>query len=249
MKITFKDICWFAVVALIFFFLSKCHRDEKGKLHEAVNSIEAQLKEDSLSHQAARQALEGRLEAEQEIAKTAMIQAEIINAKLSASERAVNRLTAAVKAAKLFPIDTSFVTVAPEYVSYCDSLANESGVMLSELSKYKNQSGVLIAAKDRQLNIKDSLITQERILTRNYSDRLEDYKRAYQKAINLAKPKFQVFIGAEIIGNQTTFFQQVGGVISLKTKRNKLWQVSTGIQSNGLLYGRINGNILITFKR
>lgn len=249
MKVTFKDICWFAVVALICLYLSKCHRSETDAFKQKADSIIEKLEQDSLSHLTEVYLLDQKLKDEQGRTLQALRESDIALAKLNISQSTVVRLTNALKAAKLFPVDTNFVTVAPEYVNYCDSLATESEGLAVELSRYKNYNSLVIAGKDRELLIKDSLIAKERMFGLECRKQFADLQTVYSRALDASKGKAQVYIGAEIIGTQTTFFQNVGGVLSLKTKGNKLWQISSGIQNNGQVYGRINGNILLSFKR
>lgn len=245
MKVTYRDICWFVIVALIFFFLSRCHRDE---LKDQSLAILDKMKADSLSHNAAVLLLEGRIAEEQRKSQEMTAMAQVADAKLAVTDKTINRLTALLKQAKLLPIDTSFVTVSPEYVIYCDSLASESDGLTIEVNKYKNLSAAIIESKNQEIALKDTLINKERLNSLNCRSRFADLQAIYSKVMNDIKPKTQVFIGAEALGTQNTIFQNVGGVISLKTKRNKLWQISSGLQSNGQVYGRINANILITFK-
>src|SRR5688572_25174294 len=140
MKVTFRDICWFAVVALIFLYLSKCHRDDKGRVNDQAAELLNKVKQDSLSHNAEVLLLEGKLIEEQRKSHVIKTQVQVAGAKLEVSEKTINRLTTLLRQAKLFPVDTSFVTVSPEYVTYCDSLAEESELLTNEVIKYKNLS-------------------------------------------------------------------------------------------------------------
>lgn len=248
MKVTFRDICWVAVVALIMLFLSKCHRDERDDLSGKVAAIKSKLTQDSLTHTAEKFLWEGKLLDEQIKGHAALREAEAANSKLLFSEKVISRLSAAIKSAKLLPFDTSFVTVSPEYVSYCDSIANESESLMIDLDRYKNSNAAILTGKAVELSIKDSIIKTERNLNSQYRSRYADLEVICSKVMSQDKAKAQVFLGAEILGTQNTIFQSVGGVISLKTRRNKLWQISSGLQSNGQIYGRINGNILLSFK-
>lgn len=248
MKITYRDICWFAVVALIMFFLSRCHRDEKSTLRDEMSSVKQQLERDSLFYVAESLAWEGRLLEQEGKTNEAIKASDVANAKLLYSERTINRLSAAIKSAKLLPFDSSFVTVSPDYVTYCDSLAEESEDLVIDLNNLKKLNTHIIEGKTGELAIKDSIIKVEKNLSKQYRSRYADLEVLCSKAMGINKLKNQVYIGAEVLGTQNTILQNVGAVISLKTKRNKLWQISSGIQSNGLVYGRINGNILISFK-
>jgi hypothetical protein len=248
MKVTFRDICWFVVITFIMLYLSRCHGNEKSVLKDEVSAIKQRLEQDSLSYVAESLLWEGRLLEQEGKTNEAIQERENADAKLAFSEKTINRLAAAIKAAKLLPFDTSFVTVSPEYVTYCDSLAEESEDLLIDLNNLKKLNTHIVVGKTGELAIKDSIIKVERNLSTQYRSRYTDLEVICAKAMEINKPKNQVYIGAEILGNQNTILQNVGAVISLKTKRNKLWQISSGLQSNGLVYGRINGNILISFK-
>jgi len=249
MKVTFRDICWFAVVALIMLFLSKCHRDETVSMSDRFHEINTRLMADSIAHFRAVAALEESLHAEKQATDSAARKAQAASAVVSESQATINRLTTALRTAKHLPVDGNFITVAPTYVTYCDSLADATDALAQNFNTYRLTQGAVISGKDRQLLLKDSLLIRERTFSAGCRTEVAALQAIYTKVQQENKPRNQVFLGAEISGTQATVFQNIGGVLSLKTKRNKLWQISSGIQSNGQVYGRINGNILISFKK
>lgn len=248
MKITFKDIIWVAVMTLVVIYLSKCHRHKTDIDTSHINEITKKHQQDSVNYATDLLVLQSKLTAQEKITNEVIIQANISSAKLDASEATVNRLANAIRIAKLLPVDTSSVTVAPEYVDYCDSLAVESEYLTKEVVRYKNINTAIVAGKDGEIDIRDSIIAREHGFAIDCRARFADLQTAYKIAMEKMRPTNQVFIGAEILGTQNTFFQNIGAALTLKTKRNKLWQISSGIQSNGQVYARINGNILLSFK-
>ena len=160
-----------------------------------------------------------------------------------------NRLSAAVKAAKLFPIDSTFIAVSPEYVNYCDSLAVFSDSITLNFENNKRNNAHLLLTKDTIIKLQQNQVANERASYEQCKRDFNSLRNFYAQAESQHKPRNQIYLGAELIGNQYTLIQNVGAVLSLKTKTNKLWQVSGGLQSNGGYYGRINGNFLIRFHK
>lgn len=249
MKITFKDIVWIAIVVLIILGLSKCHRDSSRSQREKAEAVIADFKKADSGYKEQIGKLDSLLIAVGNYSREVKQEAQEANEKIKLSEKTIRHLSASLKAAKLLPIDTTFVTVSPDFVTYCDSLADQTDQLTIDLNRYRSTNTALLVSKESELAIKDSMISVERLFNQKYRQQFADLQTIYSKVLNDTKVRNQVFLGAEIIGTQTTVFQNVGAVLSLKTKTNKLWQVSSGLQYNGGLYARINGNILISFKR
>lgn len=243
MKFTFRDLAWAGIVTLIVVYLSKCHRDET--YDQATELIQLGKAKDS-AHKVERQEADNKLTILLGQMQNAAEKQQATDRQLTQSITTIARLSAGVKAAKLFPEDTTFTMVSPEYINYCDSLAVTSERVYDEFDNYKKKTSNLILAKDTAISFHEYMLKRERaayaICTAGYNELVQQAKRTQQ-------PRNQIYLGAELIGNQYTIIQNVGAVVSLKTKSNKLWQISGGLQSNGGYYGRINGNILISFKK
>lgn len=246
MQITFRDLVWVGIVVLIVLYLSKCKRDETGIISDQVRIIRDKLNQDSVKAHFRITKLEFDLSQERGKTRMAITESKAVSGKLQASEVTVSRLIAAVRKARLLTPDTNFVAVAPGYVTFCDSLASSADSVFTDINRYKNLSAAILAGKARELSLKDSIIKTERTFSEECRAQFSSLQALYRKT-NVA-PRNQVFIGAEILGTQNTILQNVGAVISLKTKGNKLWQLSGGLQNGGGWYGRINGNILLSFK-
>lgn len=249
MKLTYRDIAWFAVVALIVVWLSKCHRDRAGDLQSQANEIIKASQEKDLAHAKQTQILSEKLAASEAAAQQLANKAEKAGSQLQVTLKTIARLSAAVNSAKDIPYDTSFVTVSPDYVTYCDSLAINSENIAGEYEGFKISIGDLVTAKDSVINALKETVNHERTFSAECKREFGALGQIYKDQIQSTKPRSQIYVGAELIGNQQTLIQNVGAVLSLKTKGNKLWQISSGLQNNGQVYGRISGSILITFKK
>jgi hypothetical protein len=245
MKITFRDIVWFAVVALIMVYLSKCHRDETQALDNKIVSLTEQSRSRDSIHAVDSMQDESKLNGLKDRLQNATEKQQVVDKQLTQSFVTIDRLAAAVKMAKLFTGDTTFVTVGPDYVIYCDSLAMYAEGASGEFNAYKTRTNYLLLAKDTAIRLQDSMLQKERAYSAAGKRDFNALQHFYTEAQRLNKPHNQVYIGAELMGTQQTLISNVGLALSLKTKTNKLWQVSSGIQTNGLLYARVNGNILI----
>lgn len=249
MKVTFRDIAWFGIVALIVIWLSKCHRDKTGELQAKANEIIKVSKEKDSVYASRSSILNERVATSEATAALAAIKAGKADGQLQETLKIITRLSAAVRASKNFPIDTSFVTVSPEYVSYCDSLAINSENIAAEYEGFKISIGGLITDKDSVIKTLKDLVNYEQTFSSESKKEFAALQYIYKNLIQSSAIRNQFFIGAEIIGNQQSLIQNVGAVLSLKTKSNKLWQISSGLQNNGQIYGRISGSILISFKK
>lgn len=248
MKPTFRDIVWIGIIALMAVLLSKCHRDYNAKQDANYKALQEKHHNDSLNY------LRQISKQEQTVAITVK-QADslikinkVIEARLDDKAADVLRLSSALRKAKIPGIDTNLITVDHDYVDYCDSLAFKASGLAVDYSGYKRNTANLIAAKDATISIKDDIIATERKAKLNCLNDYNALQHFYQDCQKELKPRTQLYAGVELIGNPSYVINNVGLALTLKTKSNKLWQVSGGIQTNGQYYARINGNILIKLK-
>lgn len=245
MKFTFRDIVWIVIITIIVMLLSKCHRDDKGELEEKIKSVQARHRNDSLAYLTAIAVQEHTVQVSVKQADSLQTINRTLETKLDGTAATVVKLSKALQSAKLPGINAQLITVDQDYVSYCDSLAFQSTNLAFEYFNYKKNNNSLIEKKDEIIKGKDNIIATERQAKDNCLRDYDALTHYYQKA---AKTTNQVFIGVELIGNPTYLVNNAGLAITLKTKTNKLWQVSGGLQTNGQYYARINGNILIRLK-
>lgn len=248
MKLTFRDIVWVVIITLIVIGLSKCHRNDKDKLNDKLLSLQAKHRNDSIDNTRQIAEQEHKVEAFVKQADSITSINKLLETRLDGTANTVIRLSAALRKAKQPGIDTNFITVDQDYVDYCDSLAIKSSSLAYDYFTYKKNNTYILAAKDEVIKGKDDIITTERKAKQNCLNdynALMHYYKDYQQSV---KPANQVYVGVELIGNPSYLINNAGIALTLKTKSNKLWQVSGGIQTNGQYYARINGNILIKLK-
>lgn len=248
MKFTFRDIVWIALIVLIVVALSKCHRDDNDKLNNAVKKLQDKHTADSLAYKSIITVQESKVESSVKKADSLSVINKSLEAKLDDNAANVMRLSAALRKAKTPGLDTNLITVDHDYIDYCDSLAFKASDLAVDYSKYKSNTNNLLAAKDETIKGKDDIIATERKAKQNCLDDYNAITHFYRDYIKANKPTNQIYIGAELIGNPAYLINNAGLAITLKTKSNKLWQLSGGIQTNGQYYARINGNILIKLK-
>lgn len=249
MSFTFKDIVWVAIIAIILIVLSKCHRDKVSSLD---NDVQALLDERRMSdslHTISTKQIVQRLDVANSNAQVAQADQLTAERKLDSSVATARRLAAELHRLRNWPIDSTAITVSGEYVTYCDSLGRTADSIAIDYIKYKRRTTALLTAKDTAYNIQGQLLNSERAARLQCKKDFEALQHFYTLADKHTRPVSQLFIGAELIGSQQLLVQNVGAVLSLKTKTNKLWQVSGGLQNGGGWYGRISGNILIRLRK
>lgn len=249
MNITFRDIVWVGIIAIMLIILSKCHRNEKDELGKDITAIVNERKKSDAAHNIETQQLENKLSAVAAQLQNAQQDKQSAEDKLTKTMATSSRLAAELRRLKGWPTDTNAVLVGQEYISYCDSLAFTADSLAVDFVTFKRKNTYLLAAKDTAINLNKQLYNKEHgaleICKRDFSS----LQRYYTLMDKRSKPTNQMFIGAELIGSKQLLVQNVGAVLSLKTKTNKLWQISTGLQNGGGWYGRINGNILIRLRK
>lgn len=249
MNITFRDIVWVAIIALIVIILSKCHRDKANSLNKDVAALLNERRMTDSAHSDEVQDLENRLYVITGQLQNAQADQRTAEQRLNKSVTTAGRLSAELKRLRDWPTDTNAIMVGGEYVTYCDSLAFTADSLIVDYTIFKRKNTILLAGKDTAISIQKQLYDKERAAREQCKRDFEALTHYYKLADNRAKPVSQVFMGAELLGNRQLLIQNVGIAVSLKTKTNKLWQVSGGLQNGGGWYGRINGNILIRLRK
>jgi len=247
MRFEFKDIVWIGIIALVVVLLSRCHRNRSDKLNTDIQALKTKQLQDSIDYQNAVRVYETTAAKADSTAAIYIAKNKDVQLKLDQKSSTILQLSRIIKGAG--PVDTSLTTVGPEYIEYCDSLADVSTAMVVDFQKYKRNTNIILQAKDTIISSKDGIIAAERQAKQNCKNDYNSLMHFYQDAQKAAMPRNQLYLGAELIGTPNYLVSNVGAVVSLKTKTNKLWQLSGGLQTTGQYYIRINGNILISLKR
>lgn len=245
MNITFRDIVWVGVIALILVVLSKCHRDKTNQLSDDVRALASDARKKDSIHAIETQVLANKLAITLGQAQNANADKLTAEHKLERTMATAGRLSAELKRLKGWPVDTTALTVPQEYVDYCDSLAWTADSIHADYNVFKRRNAILLLSKDTALNLQRQLYDKERAARAECKRDFKALQGFYTQLDKRTKPTNQVYIGAELLGSERLLIQNIGVALSLKTKSNKLWQLSGGLQNGGGWYGRINGNILI----
>ncbi len=249
MNITFRDIVWVAIITIVIVALSKCHRNKTDTLNDDVQALQTERRMSDSVNAIETAQLTSKLKVATDRVQLAQVDQQTAEIKLSKSMATAGRLSAELKRLKGWPTDTNAILVGQEYVTYCDSLAFTADSLVVDFVTFKRKNNYLLAGKDTALRLQQALYNKEHTaleLCRRDFNALQHY---YKLADSRNKPRNQLFIGAELLGSERLLVQNVGVALSLKTKTNKLWQLSGGLQNGGGWYGRINGNILIRLRK
>lgn len=218
MNITFRDIVWVAIIALILIISSKCHRDKTRDLHGDAQALLTERRMSDSAHRITTQQLENRLNIAIGQAQVAREDQQTAETKLAKSITTATRLAAELRRIKEWPVDSTAITVSGEYVTYCDSLAYTADSIAADFATYKRKNSSLLASKDTALNLQLQLLNKERTAHEQCNKDFKALQHFYTEAEKRSKPTNQVYIGAELIGSQQLLVQNVGAVLSLKTK-------------------------------
>lgn len=146
------------------------------------------------------------------------------------------------------PADTmGYVMVPAAYPDSCSACANSLKTAFKGIDSLKD-----LADKTNELVTYELLIREKAaVIQERYSDSLQSLFNAQSQVVTAlakaGKPKSQIYAGVEILGGPVTVFQNIGGVLSLKTKQDRLFQISGGLTNLGTWYARINANFKIHF--
>lgn len=248
---TFREYLILAVVlVLAILFIRSCHGSDTLR-------TAAMQKEDSLK------ALNTTLQASHtadSLEKTALIgEVRELRVKAQSSkdsdlmaftglQKAYRGLSGRIQASEPSKPDSNGVWVVPEkYLKQCDSCATALQLGSSAFDKLKYDDSATKALYEYELALREAY---EKDLNRQYDSSQSLFNAQSQVVTALAKagkPKAQIFAGVEILGGPVTVFQNIGGALSLKTKQDKLFQISGGLTNLGTWYARINANFKIHF--
>ena len=184
-------------------------------------------------------ALQARTELQQQNAE--------LKEKQAASRATINRLTAKIEAAKNQQPDNTWVKVSPDYKESCDSLVGVVKIQQQQLAEADENGAKLNELMLYEISLRDSTINAQKEFNRKFMGQLDDCMTQLQIAVK-QQPRNQVYAGIGMFGNQIN--PLAGGQVnlSLKTKSNKIFEI-TGAAIGNAWYGGVGAKFLITFKR
>jgi hypothetical protein len=167
--------------------------------------------------------------------------------RLTASQITINRLIAKVEGAKLEPRDSTFIPVSPQYISGCDSLKDQARLQQEKIDQYEEDGAKVNELMLYEIAIRDSTINAQKEFNRKFSNQLDDCMTQLQAKVN-QKPRNQVYAGIGVFGNQINPLAGGQVNISLKTRGNKIYEI-TGATVGNVWYAGLGTKLLISFKR
>lgn len=172
--------------------------------------------------------------------------AELFRRSFMASQNQVQRLSNKIEAAKREAQDDTWVAVSPRYVEGCDSLRIVAIDQSGKINDAQEVNARLVLAMDREIRLRDTAILHRDQFNAAIIKQLDSCHLRIKATV---KPqRAQVYAGVGMLGN--TINPIAGGQvnISLKTRGNKIYEV-TGAAVGGSWYMGLGTKFLISFRR
>lgn len=167
--------------------------------------------------------------------------------KVTESQSIIARLNAKLNAARKEKPDGSFVAVSPDYINGCDSLQLVTEYNNLQLNWYKRDNAALVASKQREINLRDTAIQHRDQFNAAMIKQLDTCHLKLDSAIN-NQQRTQVYAGVGMFGNQINPLAGGQVNVSLKTKGNKIYEI-TGAAVGNTWYVGLGTKFLISFRR
>lgn len=168
-------------------------------------------------------------------------------AKVTEGQGVIARLNAKLNAARKEKPDSSFIEVSPNYINGCDSLQLVTEYNNLQLNWYKRDNAALVVAKQYEINKRDTALRHRDQFNAAMTKQLTDCHAKLDSAIN-NQQRTQVYAGVGMLGNQINPIAGGQVNVSLKTKGNKIYEV-TGAAVGGTWYVGLGTKFLISFRK
>ena len=168
------------------------------------------------------------------------------NQKVTASQATINRLVAKIEKANNQSADDTWVKVSPDYKEGCDSLVVKVKQQESELAQRDTTVAQLNDLMLFEIAYRDSTINAQKEFNRKFISQLDDCMMQLQGKVN-QKQRNQVYAGIGVFGNQINPLAGGQVNVSLRTRGNKIYEV-TGAAVGNTWYGGVGAKFLLTFK-
>lgn len=169
------------------------------------------------------------------------------NAKVTASQATINRLVARIERARSKPADDTWVKVHPDYKEGCDSLVVKVKQQEGELAQRDTTISQLNELMLYEISQRDSTINAQKDFNQKFASQLEDCMAQLHAKVN-AKQRNQVYAGIGLFGNQINPLAGGQVNVSLRTRGNKIYEV-TGATVGNTWYAGVGTKILISFRK
>lgn len=167
--------------------------------------------------------------------------------KVTESQGEIKRLNAKINAGRKEKPDSSFIAVSPRYVDGCDSLQLASEHQDIQINKYKKDIAGLVSSKQNEITVRDKKIKDQKDFNAAMIKQLDTCQLKLDTAIK-KQQRTQVYAGIGMLGNQINPLAGGQVNVSLKTKGNKIYEV-TGAAVGGMWYVGFGTKFLISFRK
>lgn len=167
--------------------------------------------------------------------------------KLTASQTTIHRLIAKIDGAKLEKPDSTWIKVSPHYKDGCDSLRDRAYAQQQQINQYEENGAKLNELMLYEIAERDSAINAQKEFNRKFMSQLDNCLAQLQTAVK-QQPRNQVYAGIGIFGNQINPLAGGQVNVSLKTKSNKIFEV-TGASVGNTWYGGVGAKFLLSFRK
>lgn len=172
---------------------------------------------------------------------------ELFRRSLAESQNQVQRLSDKIEAAKKEKQDDSWVSVSPRYVEGCDSLNIVAVSQNAKIDQYEESKVKQEELMDYEISIRDKALRHRDQFNAAMIKQLDTCHLKLDSSIS-SKKRTQVYAGVGMFGNQINPIAGGQVNVSLKTKGNKIYEV-TGAAVGNTWYVGLGTKFLISFRR
>jgi len=171
---------------------------------------------------------------------------ELYRRSLAESQNTVQRLADKVAAAKKEKPNDSWVAVSPNYIQGCDSLRLVAIDQNTKIDQAEQENKKTVELMDYEITIRDTALQHRDAFNAALQKQLDSCQLKVKGAVN--QQHTQVYAGVGMFGNQINPLAGGQVNVSLKTKGNKIYEV-TGAAVGNTWYVGLGTKFLISFRR
>jgi hypothetical protein len=172
--------------------------------------------------------------------------AELYRRSLAESQNQVQRLSDKIQAAKKEKPNDSWVAVSPNYVDGCDSLRLAAVGQNARINEAEQENKKTVELMDYEINLRDTALQHRDAFNAALQKQLDSCHLKVKGAVN--QQRTQVYAGVGMFGNQINPLAGGQVNVSLKTKGNKIYEV-TGAAVGNTWYVGLGTKFLISFRK
>jgi hypothetical protein len=173
--------------------------------------------------------------------------AELYRRSLAESQNTVQRLSDKIEAAKKEKPNDAWVAVSPNYVEGCDSIRLAAIGQNAKIDQAGQDVTKLVELMDYEISLRDTALAHRDQFNASMTKQLEDCYLKLDTAIK-NQQRTQVYAGVGMFGNKINPLAGGQVNVSLKTKGNKIYEV-TGAAIGNTWYVGVGTKFLISFRR